>query len=51
MKITLTPRLKLQPEQTHSLTSEGRVCDRLKAVLPTSEGWSQSMISQALRIS
>ena len=27
-----------------------RVCDRIKAVLLASEGWSLTMISQALRI-
>ena len=31
-------------------TRDGRVPDRVKAVLLAFEGWSQSMISQALRI-
>jgi transposase len=50
MKIILTPQQKLQLEQMHDSTRDSRVCDRIKAVLLTSEGWSQSMISQALRI-
>lgn len=50
MKITLTPQQKLQLEQMHDSTRDGRVRDRIKAVLLASEGWSQLMISQALRI-
>ncbi|ABU70684.1 transposase [Vibrio campbellii ATCC BAA-1116] len=50
MKITLTPQQKLQLEQTHDSTRDGRVRDRIKAVLLASEGWSQTMIAQALRI-
>ncbi len=34
----------------HDSTRDGRVHDRIKAVLLASEGWSQAMISQALRI-
>ena len=34
----------------HDSTRDGRVRDRIKAVLLASEGWSQTMISQALRI-
>ncbi|CAM3190085.1 Winged helix-turn helix domain-containing protein [Vibrio rarus] len=34
----------------HDSTRNGRVRDRIKAVLFTSEGWSKTMISQALRI-
>lgn len=50
MKITLTPQQKLQLEQMHGSTRDSRVCDRIKAVLLASEGWSQTIISQALRI-
>ncbi|MEZ8694458.1 helix-turn-helix domain-containing protein, partial [Vibrio splendidus] len=50
MKITLTPQQKLQLEQMHDSTRDGRVRDRIKAVLLASEDWSQAMISQALRI-
>ncbi|MGL5291590.1 MAG: helix-turn-helix domain-containing protein, partial [Vibrionaceae bacterium] len=50
MKITLTPEQKQQLEVMHDTTRDGRVRDRIKAVLLASEGWSQSMISQALRI-
>ena len=50
MKITLTPQQKQQLEQMHDSTRDSRVCDRIKAVLLASEGWSQTMISQALCI-
>ena len=50
MKIALTPQQKIQLEQTHDSTRDGRVRDRIKAVLLASEGWSQTMIAQALRI-
>lgn len=50
MKIVLTPQQKQQLEQMHDTERDSRVCDRIKAVLLASEGWSQVMISQALRI-
>ena len=50
MKITLTPQQKLQLEQMHDSTRDGRVRDRIKAVLLAAEDWSHAMISQALRI-
>lgn len=50
MKITLTPQQKLQLELMPDSTRDGRVRDRIKAVLLASEDWSQAMISQALRI-
>ncbi|HAS6386417.1 TPA: IS630 family transposase, partial [Vibrio vulnificus] len=50
MKITLTPQQKLQLEQMLDIERDSRVCDRIKAVLLASEGWTQTMISQALRI-
>ena len=34
----------------HDNERDSRVCDRRKTVLLASEGWSQVMISQALRI-
>ncbi|HFG1882368.1 TPA: IS630 family transposase, partial [Vibrio cholerae] len=37
-------------EQMHDSARDSRVCDRIKAVLLASEGWSNVMISQALRI-
>lgn len=45
MKITLTSQQKLQLEQMHDNERDSRVCDRIKAVLLTSEGWNQTMIS------
>ncbi|WP_407072593.1 winged helix-turn-helix domain-containing protein [Photobacterium damselae] len=50
MKITLTSQQKLQLEEMYDFTRDGRVHDRIKAVLLVSEGWSQTMIAQALRI-
>lgn len=50
MKMILTPQQKQQLEEMHDSTRDGRVRDRIKAVLLASEGWSQAMISQALRI-
>ena len=50
MKIILTPEQKQQLEQMHDTEHDSRVCDRIKAVLLTSEGWSQVMIFQALRV-
>jgi transposase len=50
MKIILTPQQKQQLEEMHDSTRDGRVRDRIKAVLLASEGWSQTMISQALHI-
>ena len=48
--MTLTDQKKKELERTHEKTRDGRVRDRIKAVLLASEGWSSSMISQALRI-
>lgn len=50
MKVTLSPQKKQELEQMHDSDRDSRVCDRIKAVLLASEGWSQTMISQALRI-
>jgi hypothetical protein len=40
MKITRTPQQKRQLEQMHDSTRDGRVRDRIKAILLTSESWS-----------
>ncbi|ARR48931.1 IS630 family transposase [Photobacterium damselae subsp. damselae] len=50
MKVTLTYKQKYELENQHDKTRDGRVRDRIKAVLLASEGWSTAMISQALRI-
>lgn len=50
MKITLTKEQKQALDYQHDKTRDGRVRDRIKAVLLASEGWSTTMISQALRI-
>lgn len=50
MKIILTSSQKIVLEQQHKLERDSRVCDRIKAVLLCSEGWSQKQIAQALRI-
>ncbi|SHO55405.1 hypothetical protein VQ7734_01133 [Vibrio quintilis] len=50
MKVTLSPQKKQELEQMHDSTRDSRMCDPLKAVLLASEGWSNAMISQALRI-
>jgi hypothetical protein len=34
----------------HDIERDSQVCDRIKAVLLASEGWSQTMISAALQI-
>ena len=48
-KITLTPQQKAALESRHKITRDVRECDRIKAVLLRSEGWSMSSIAQALR--
>ncbi|MBN8095775.1 helix-turn-helix domain-containing protein, partial [Vibrio vulnificus] len=50
MKTILTPQQKQQLDEIHDSIRDGRIRDRIKAVLLASEGWSQTMISQALRI-
>ncbi|WP_038254273.1 helix-turn-helix domain-containing protein, partial [Xenorhabdus bovienii] len=50
MKITLTNAQKQALELMHDTTRDGRVRDRIKAVLLASEGWTAQMIAQALRI-
>ncbi|WP_046336185.1 IS630 family transposase [Xenorhabdus bovienii] len=50
MKIHLTEDQKKALELMHDTTRDSRVCDRIKAVLLASEGWTAQMIAQALRI-
>ena len=50
MNIELSNQKKKQLERMHDSSRDRRVCDRIKAVLLASEGWSVLMISQALRI-
>ena len=50
MKIILTIAEKQALERQHKTERDGRVKDRIKAVLLDSEGWSQVDIAQALRI-
>ena len=50
-KFTLTPQQKTALESRHKKSRDARECDRIKAVLLRSEGWSVSSIAQALRIS
>ena len=50
MKVSLTYKQKYELENQHDKTRDGRVRDRIKAVLLASEGWCTAMISQALRI-
>jgi len=50
MKIVLSDLQKKQLETQHAQTRDGRIRDRIKAVLLASEGWTSRMISQALRI-
>ena len=46
----LTSQEKTSLEEQHRKTRDGRIRDRIKAVLLSSEGWSMAQISQALRI-
>ncbi|MGJ0626431.1 IS630 family transposase [Xenorhabdus bovienii] len=50
MKIHLMSDQKRALELMHDTTRDGRVRDRIKAVLLASEGWTAQMIAQALRI-
>ena len=49
MKITLTPDQKKTLELRHRKVRDVHECDRIKAVLLNSEGWSVLQIAQALR--
>jgi predicted ArsR family transcriptional regulator len=48
--IKQTTEQKVDLEALHDTSRDGRVRDRIKAVLLRSEGWSTSMITQALRL-
>ena len=50
MKIKLTAEQKEELEARHRIERDGRVRDRIKAVLLKSEGWTNPLIAQALRI-
>ena len=50
MKIFITTEQKTELERLHDTTRDGRVRDRIKAVLLASEGWSSAIIAQALRL-
>lgn len=50
MKIMLTEEQKISLELEHRYEGDGRVRDRIKAVLLKSEGWTNKKIAQALRI-
>lgn len=49
-EIVLTQEQKNGLERLHANTRDKCVCDRIKAVLLRSEGWSTQMIAQALRL-
>ena len=49
-RIHLTEDEKDDLESKHKLSLDSRECDRIKAVLLRSEGWTVPMISQALRL-
>lgn len=50
MKIQFSDRQKQDLEKRHRVERDGRVRDRIKAVLLNSEGWTNEAIAQALRI-
>ena len=50
MIIALTSEAKASLEKQHKKERDKRICDRIKAVLLRSEGWSLERIAQALRI-
>lgn len=48
MKIFISDLQKAELERLHDTSRNKRVCDRIKAILLASEGWSSVMIAQAL---
>ncbi|CCO48837.1 conserved hypothetical protein [Vibrio nigripulchritudo SOn1] len=50
LKITLTNEQKQELKTQHSTTRDGRVRDRIKAVIHASNGWSPEEIADALLI-
>ncbi|MCP5062258.1 MAG: hypothetical protein GY936_07340 [Ignavibacteriae bacterium] len=47
MEIKLSESEKIKLEKQHKKEKNCKVCDRIKAVLLSSEGWTQSQIAQA----
>ena len=50
MRIILSQQEKEELELQHRKERDGRIKDRIKAVLLCSEGWKQNQVAQALRI-
>ena len=50
MKILLTEEQKIHLEERHRAEHDGRVRDRIKAVLLNDRGWTYKKIAQALLI-
>lgn len=50
MKIFITDTQKAELEHLHDTSRDKRVCDRIKAILLASEGWSSAMIARALHL-
>ncbi len=50
MEIFITDGQKAELEHLHHTCRDKRECDRIKAILLASEGWSSVMIAQALRL-
>ena len=49
-ELKLTKRKKTDLEKRHKQSRDAKECDRIKAILLRSEGWTIPMIAQALRI-
>lgn len=49
MKINLTEEKRIELEAQHKMERDGRIRDRIKAVLLANEGWTYKQIAQALR--
>lgn len=50
LQITLSSEEKQKLELKHQKESNAVICDRIKAILLRSEGWSRAKISQSLRV-
>ncbi len=50
MQIDLTSERQTVLEKQHKTERDGRIRDRIKAVLLTVEGWTQVHIAQTLRV-
>ncbi len=46
IKIFIADEQKTELEYLHDTSRDKRVCDRIKAVLIASEGWTSAMIAQ-----